>query len=159
MSKPDWLPPLIKLSDYGGNWQRYEDAIFAEFYRDFIENRAHFRGLPVRLGKGPMYKGKELSFWHSISEGRTENERTPALERCERIRWIRALIDHSDDLRVRVWHRVKARENRFYLWFEEKYLVVLGERSGYYLLITAFCTDWPHTKNKLRKEWRACRKN
>lgn len=159
MSKPAWLPPLMKLEDYGGNWQKYEDGLFEVFYKDFIENRPCFRGVVVRLKRGPLYKGKELSFWHCISEGETEADRVPALQRCERIRWIKALIEHSDDSAVRVWSRRKSREKRFYLWLDEEYLVVLGERKGDFLLVTAFCTDREHTRRRLLKEWKTCRKD
>jgi len=51
----------------------------------------------------------------------------------------------------------KRREWRTYLWLNEEYLVVLGERRNYYQLITAFCTDRPHTIRKIRLERDAAR--
>lgn len=34
-----------------------------------------------------MADGKEATFWHMIQEGRIEEDRTPDIRRCERIRW------------------------------------------------------------------------
>ena len=82
---PDWLPELILFENYNGDWQRYEDAVYSRFYSDFIASRPTFQGLPVRITRN-LVKGKERGFWHLIQEGRVEEQRTPDLRRCERIR-------------------------------------------------------------------------
>jgi hypothetical protein len=149
---PDWLPPLIRLDDFRGDWKRYINEVFAIFHRDFIKSQPRFRGRWVRCRRDPIYDGKEAGFWHCVSQGQDEQNRVPDLRRCERIGWIRAVLGHLDDVCIGVWSCRKNREQRFYVWFDEAYLVVLGERKGYYQLITAFCTDSEHTKSKLRRE-------
>jgi hypothetical protein len=150
----DWLPPLILLADFGGIWGEYVEGVYAFFRRDFIESRPYLDGLPVSCRRDPVDLGKEAGFWHCISEGRDEDERTPDLRRCERIAWVRAVIEHGSDRRVQSWVVRKNRDERRYLWFNETYLVALGARGRYWQLITAFQTDREHTRRKLRKEIR-----
>jgi hypothetical protein len=153
----DWLPSLIQLEDYDGNWHKYIDAVFAIFYRDFIETVPKFAGKYVRCRRDPIVDGKEAGFWHCVSEGPDEDQRTPDLRRCEKIGWVRKVIEHANDADVDVWVQRKGREPRVHIWFQETYLVVLGDRGRYYQLITAFCTDREHTKQKKRRERDASR--
>ena len=149
---PDWLPPLVRLEDHGGDWKRYINEVFAVFHRDFIQSQPQLDGRWVRCRRDPLFDGKEAGFWHCISEGIDEANRMPDLRRCERIAWIRAVLEHADDGRVDVWEHQKQRDQRMYLWLGESYLVVLGRRKGSYQFITAFCTDREHTRRKLRRE-------
>lgn len=150
---PDWLPGLLLLDNYSGSWQRYEDEVYSRFYRDFIESRPVFQGLPVKVTK-QLVRGKERNYWHLIQEGRIEEDRIPNLRRCERIGWIRAIIQHSDDSRIKKWSKKVRRRTRHLLWFEEaEYLVVLEKRSNSWILWTAYCTSREHTKRRLRKEY------
>jgi hypothetical protein len=148
----DWLPSLIRLEDYGGDWKKYINAVFAIFYQDFIETQPTFQGKWVRCRRDPMYDGKEAGFWHCVSEGANEDQRTPDLRRCERIGWVRKVIEHANDAHVDVWVQRKGRDDRIHIWYREAYLVVLGDRGQLCQLITAFCTDREHTKRKKRQE-------
>ncbi|MBN1589097.1 MAG: hypothetical protein JW888_06255 [Pirellulales bacterium] len=153
----DWLPSLIRLEEHDGNWDKYVNAVFAIFYRDFIEAQPKFQGKWVRCRRDPIQDGKEAGFWHCVSEGPDEDHRTPDLRRCERIGWVRKVIEHAHDADVDVWTQRKGRDQRIHIWLRESYLVVLGERGRYYQLITAFCTDREHTKRKKRQERDASR--
>jgi len=150
---PHWLPELLLFEDYGGCWQRYEDEVYSKFYTDFIASKPFYEGMQVEITKN-LIKGKERSFWHCIQEGRVEEERTPDLKRCERIAWIRAIIEHSSEPTIKKWQNKKGRNTRQLLWFEEaEFLVVLEKRAKTWLLWTAYCTTWKHTKDRLRKEY------
>jgi hypothetical protein len=74
---PDWLPPLVLLSDHGGYWHRYLDALYAWFKQDFIDSKPVFQGRRLGLKRHPMTDGKEATFWHMTSEGQDEENRTP----------------------------------------------------------------------------------
>ena len=100
-----------------------------------------------------MYDGKEAGFWHCVSSGPDEQNRTPDIRRCERISWIRAIIENYKDALIRTWKRKKKSDLRVYIWFNENYLVVLGERRKHVQLITAFCTNRSHTIRKLKREY------
>jgi hypothetical protein len=149
-----WLPPLVFLDDYSGNWDSYLEALYCFFKQDFIEIRPKFRGHSLSLKRHPVIEGKEATFWHIISEGKEEAERIPDLRRCERIRWPRPIIEHSEEITVKIWKRPKNGDQRIYLWLERQdYLVVLSERRGYLLLWTAFYIAYPHQRRKYQKEY------
>lgn len=157
MNEPDWLPELIPLS---GDWSAYVEEVFDVFERDFIKPRARFRGLEVRLRWMPEYQGKPSAFWHLIQEGKIEEERTPDLRRCERIAWLRAILDHSADPKVKIWENERRGsggvQKQVLLWLEEQdFIVILGIRDGYYLLLTAYPTNFAHTRRKLLLEYEA----
>jgi hypothetical protein len=65
MGDYSWLPKLVLLSDYEGNWQTYENAIYEVFRMGFIDSKPAFRGRKLNLKKNPMEKGKEATFWAS----------------------------------------------------------------------------------------------
>jgi len=157
----DWLPSLIELSDYGGRWDAYESAVYQTFRHDFIDSQPTFQGKNVGTRIHPKHKNKEYAFWHLIQEGNIEEERTPDLRRCERIGWIRAIIEHVNDPDVKVWDNTRGKDHRTLLWLEElDFLVILGwRRQGYWMLITAYPTDRNHTRRKLLKEYNSCKKS
>lgn len=162
-SPPDWLPPLIRLDDCGGNWNRYIDEVFAVFHRDFVASQPQLDGCWVRCRRDPLYEGKEAGFWHCVQEGADEEQRTPDLRRCERVGWIRAIIEHAGDPTVDRWPNRRGSDMRFLLWWKEEFLVVLGERTRkrdgfrYFQLITAYCTTEEHRRRRLRQERDAAR--
>jgi len=149
-----WLPALAMFEEYGGDWDRYLDALYAFFKRDFIESKPAYNGVTLALKRHPVIQNKESTFWHIISEGNSEADRLPDMRRCERIRWPRPVIEHSADLSVKIWTNERRGEKRICLWLEDaEYLVILAERNGYILLWTAYVVDQEHTKRKLRKEY------
>lgn len=140
MPTDDWLPPLMEFNDYGGDWKVYLEAIYAAFKSDFVISKPSFRGRRLGLKRYPEYDGKEATFWHMISEGSVEEERTPDFRRCERIRWPRPLIEHEAEPEVLVWTESRAsNDDRIHIYLpDERYLVVLADRGNYILPWTAF---------------------
>jgi hypothetical protein len=137
--KIDWLPPLVLLEDYGGNWGQYLNVLYKFFEEDFIDSAPTLGGMKVVLKRHPVEKGKEATFWHLISEGKSEEDRLPDLRRCERVRWPRPIIEHYDQPAIKFWVNERGGEKRICLWFEEEeYLVVLAKRHGYVILWTAY---------------------
>ncbi len=152
--KPSWLPDLVLFKNYGGDWPRYLDALYEFFKKDFIESSSTFEGRRLGLKRHPLSQGKEATFWHMITEGADESTRQPDMLRCERIRWPRPIIEHPSHRAVKMWKNVRGTETRICLWLESlEYLVVLADRKGYLLPWTAYVTDKPHTKRKLKKEF------
>ncbi len=155
----DWIPPLELLRDYDGDWEKYFHAIYTFFEQDFVKNRPTFRGVKLQLKRHPVIEGKEATFWHLISEGRIEVDRTPDLRRCERIRWARPFIENDKEPLIKIWSNNRNGEKRICLWLEEvEYLVILAKRSDYILPWTAYTTPQPHQKRKLQKEYEAFKK-
>jgi len=156
---PTWLPPIILLSDFGNDWDRYSEALYAAFCEDFKNRPISFRGRPLGLKRHPLMAGKEATFWHFITEGKFEAERIPDIRRCERIGWPRPIIEQADDPAVKVWENERSGERRTCLWLEEEdYLVVLAVRQGYLLPWTAYLVTQEHRKRKLMREYETWRK-
>lgn len=152
--EPDWLPPLVPLSNYGGAWGPYLDTIYNYFKQDFVTNKPVFQGRRLGLKKHPKTQGKEATFWHMIQQGPVEEDRIPDLRRCERIRWPKPIIEHDADKAIKVWKNRRGREQRICLWFEQKnYLVVLADRGEYILPWTAYPVERPHRQRKLQREY------
>lgn len=156
-----WLPPLILLNHYGGDWEAYCEAIYDHFCKDFLgSNPPVFRGMPVRLKRHPVEQDKEATFWHFISEGAVETDRTIDFRRCERICWPRAFIDNVNDPALKVWDQEIRGEVRTHIWCEEHgYLLVIANRSGFVLPWTAYSVTRDHERRKLEKRWEANRRN
>lgn len=150
----DWLPPLVLLTDFGGNWDRYLEEIYQYFWRDFVDSRPQLGGKRFALKRHPLLEGKEATFWHLITSGPLEDERLPDLRRCERVRWPRALIEAVGSVRVRWWRNERQGEARVVISLTDfSYVTVLADRGSYVLLWTAYCVEQEHRREKLRKEW------
>jgi len=151
----NWLPPLLTLKEFGGDPVAFLEAIYQIFRKDFIESRPIFRGQPVGHKRHPLIKNKEATFWHIISEGETEAERLPDLDRWSRIRWPRPIIEGCDAMGLRFWlEKRNGNEIRPHIALEDfSYLVVLAERKGYILFWTAFYLKRSHERENLRRRY------
>lgn len=156
---PSWLPALITLADYGGNWDQYFEVIYKLFCEDFISSCPSYPDKRFSLKRHPVVDGKEATFWHIISEGNVEAERLPDLRRCERIRWPRAIIESMETEDVRIWKnqrttRQRRNEDRILIALPDfSYLVVLADRGEYVMLWTAFYVERSHQRRKLQSEY------
>ncbi len=151
---PEWLPPLVLLSDCAGDWPQYLAKLYTFFKRDFVESTPSFQGRRIGLKRLPFVQSKEATFWHLISEGSEEDDRLPEMRRCERVRWPRPIIERDPNTEIKVWRNRRHGETRICLWVEDaEYLVVLAERREHILLWTAYPVKEPHRKRKLRKEY------
>ncbi len=151
---PEWLPPLVLLSDYGGNWNSYLEAIYSFFKTDFIDSNPHYGNFEIKLKKSPLREGKEATFWHLISSGQDEEERLPDLRRCERIKWPRPMIEAVRNGSVKTWRNKRRNEERIVIALDDfSYVVILAERKQHILLWTAYCVEQEHRRRKLRKEY------
>ncbi|HPR22574.1 MAG TPA: hypothetical protein PK991_07730 [Candidatus Sabulitectum sp.] len=155
-----WLPNLVRLEDWGGEWQPFLEHIYSLFRHDFIETAPIWPRKRVGLKRHPISKGKEATFWHFIQEGAMEDERTPCLHRCARIQWPRALIDvfpdrkpiSSDPIK---WWKNRRGSNAFFVisLVDFSYLHVIADRGEYVLPWTAYCVERNHQRRKLWKEY------
>ena len=152
-----WLPPL-EICDNLANWKPYEDKIYQIFLDDFVYLSPSYLGNNVRIRKHPIIDGKEEAFWHVTCQDYShDNNRKPDTRRCERIRWIRKIIENHDcNIEecvfcdgIKVWSEERKNIRTHILFENERYMVVLEPRAKYYLLITAFYLE---CDNALRKK-------
>lgn len=150
----NWLPCLVEY--LAGNWEDYVKIIYRYFENDFIKTKPMFQGCTVNHRHKPKDEdGYHAAFWHLVQEEDTVIGRVPNIRRCERIRWPRPIIEHEAEDAILVWESVRKNKTNICLFFEEKdYLVVLGKRSSYVLLLTAYPIEHANRKEKLLKEYR-----
>jgi hypothetical protein len=153
------LPDLILLEDYGGNFSRYNDAVYAVFINDFIMNRPEFRGKRLRLKKHPVIDHKEYTYYHFTHSGNIETERIPDIRRMERIGYPKPIIESSYHEKIRVWRNKRGTSERILLLHEEeKYLVILEDRQDYILPWTAYYVEDNSRLRKLLSEYQSYNK-
>ncbi len=158
----DWLPPL-ELQQPTESDADYENRIYQIFCSDFCPSRVQFDNLPVIARRSPMVNGKLQSFYHVTTWGNNQTNRSVDKKRQERIRWIRAFIEHADcqphgcdecegmKLWIVPFHgkpRIKI------LLSEEKYVVILEKRADRVFLITAYFIDYDHRLEKMLAEYK-----
>jgi hypothetical protein len=142
-------PKLIGINEYGGDWERYKDALYDLFCADFIARKPVFRSKPVVLAERQKEGGKEKSFWHLISGG---GDSPPYIRRCERIGFCRFLIENADTDQARCWKRL--RERRVCIALPDfSYLVVLEERKTHWIFITGYYIESERKRQKHRKSF------
>ncbi len=156
----DWLPDLIVFSGKGFEIGEYFDFLYDYFKKDFIDEEPILKAKRVKIRSMPPSEGKEGMFWyltHDHPHGYTRDERwIPNLRRCERIRWIRALIEALEygAEEVVYWYKQFGREQRLHIALEDfSYFVVLTERESYFVLWTAFPADRRTTVDRKRREY------
>ena len=155
---PTWLEPLTRLEDFGGDPAAYIAHLFSIFERDFINSKPQFKGKSVLHDKANE-GGKPRAFNHiTTEEDRKTKQRGLSLRRCERIGWIKTIIEHADDPAVLVWQREQATKKKWamrtYLFLEQDdFLVVMQEIKYGHYLITAIYVDNPVQKQKHLKAY------
>lgn len=170
MSLPDWLPKLVLSSDFEKSWPKYEEGLFAVFKKEFISSRPNFEGKPVGFLSDPKTNNKPKTFWHIITEDldtfhKKEEDRIPVYSRCERISWIRPIIENCD-IRQKIYTWKESGKKGKKLtdtcvladFDEETYLIVLKETKRYFLLWTAYPIEETHQKKKLLNRYNAYQK-
>lgn len=158
----EWLPDLMLLEHSGGDWIRHVERLHQQFVADFVESKPAWPGKDVRLKRHPEHDGKSATFWHLISEGSTEADRTPDMRRCERIAWPRPIMEEFDDAvpattpcRILWWTELRGTETRYHLAADDfSYVVVVADRRDFVLPWTAYCVEHAYRREKLRKKWR-----
>ena len=146
-------PDLVSFNAFGGNWTAYEAELHRIFIAEIARARLQFGGIPIGCRRYPEAAGRWASFWHLVQEGRVEDDRTPDLRRCERIRWVRWVIENAAaHAEIDHWKNARGTQVNTLLWFREEYLVVLAQRQGYWLLKTAYCTEKSGRIAQLRRE-------
>lgn len=139
----DIIPSKIESSFFSNSIETYKEVLYQRFKADFIDRELFFNGKKVDIIHESYYEGKARSFWHIISEGSEDSNRTPISWRAEVIPWVRPLIQEgiSDCINYRYWikYHDKTKRNRHYIWCTAiSFLIILEDRDSFYKLITAY---------------------
>jgi hypothetical protein len=153
MPLPAWAGSLIELSDFGGDVEAYFTRLYEVFTADFITTPATFNGRPIIFDNRLGEKNRAECFWHVTSTEDPVDGRLPDMRRCERIEWIKQIIDNHTDPAVLKWETIRKGSVRTLLLLDEgNFLVVLANRSRNYFLTTAFYIEHASRKAKLMAE-------
>jgi hypothetical protein len=143
--------------DTAERWKIYIEALYGVYRRTLIEAQLTFRGFPIHCRRLPDATGKQVAFWHLVQEGYPEEHRTPDLERCRRLLWVSWVLQNAgQSVHIRVFPQTRRHGDKTWaLWlFEQDYVVILAERSSYYLLKTAFIVS-ASKQEEFARDWLA----
>lgn len=151
-----WLPPpRCRPGDVEGDIMAYLNQLWTYFREDFIESKPSFNGAPVGLMRAQSPDGKHQTFWHVVqTDNEGDGHRLYDPERASRVRWIRSLIEAAGrpDTNILCWVKKDRRGSRIHLTPPDlSYVVVIEERKGYYLLVTAYVVSYENRRDKIRR--------
>lgn len=148
------LPELMTLDSYENDWNIYIDAVYSVFKNDFILHTTYYDAMEIKLRIDPIERDKVATFWHLVSSGEIEEQRTIEIERCERIKWPKVFIENHYDDSFLVWENERRGKTNLCIYNPvNRYITVLGERSSYYILLTGYYVKENHRHKKLIKEY------
>lgn len=114
----NWLPKMLS------NDEMIKENAYKRFLLDFKQKKTYLNGLLVKINNN--YK---LTFDHLTTEGQGEN-RIHSISRCQRIPWIKALIEYANTDKARYWIE---KEDDIYVHYlalpDYSYLVVLKSNN------------------------------
>jgi hypothetical protein len=156
---PDWLPELAPVNPWTD--ATYE-MLYGIFCRDIRDHDLRYFGNNVWFFR-ELEDGKEKIFWHlttreikrkriprrkrkfySVGQIYIEPERLPDLRRCERLPWVKPLVEHPTDPEVLAWDYEEGdRTIKTYVWVRNYDFVVIMKKypDGQRRLITSFYVD------------------
>lgn len=162
------FPDLIELNDYNGNYDDYENALLEVYERDLWNSGLTFNGLNVvpRVHKRFELNGKSLdwTFVHFTSRGEIEEDRDLDLRRCERIGWVKPIIENASSDSVKIFENERRNKNNkpiksVVLWCEQANTKVVitklkGKKSEYYIITTFYLVNKQTKIDSLNKEYK-----
>ncbi|OFZ53762.1 MAG: hypothetical protein A2428_09295 [Bdellovibrionales bacterium RIFOXYC1_FULL_54_43] len=165
MTPTSWLPPLILAEHFDNDWIRFDRAVYDRFLKDLIHSCPQFRLKRFSINKTHKIDGREAIFWHLVSEGPIEKDRTMDPRRWERVPWIKPLIEEFPEARIRAWTNTRPHkkgggpEKRIVLAPTDfSYIVVFADKETYALLISAYAIEYEWRKEKLKREYQDWKK-
>lgn len=119
------------------------------FRQDLLNSSLTFCNLQLRVRRDlDPNTQMEVVFLHIITrEDKAQGIRIPEIPRCERVPWIRPMIDDYSAVGIESWRYLEGSGKiRWYLWAkQEDYMVILEEGRNCYFFVTSFCVDrWNH---------------
>jgi hypothetical protein len=161
------FPDLIELNDFGGDYVSYENALLEIYEADLWKGKITFNGLNVipRVHKRFELNGKMLdwTFVHFTSEGPDDANRNLDLKRCERIGYIRPIIENAHLDCVKVWENERLDKHNkpilsVVLWCENVYSKIVltkvkSNRGNYYVITTFYLINSENKIKKHKKEY------
>lgn len=168
---PDWLPEIVAVNPWSD--ATYE-MLYKIFCRDIRDHNLRYIGHNVWIFPD-MEDGKEKIFWHLTTreckrekiprrkqkfypEGQqyTQPGRMPDLRRCERLPWVKPLIEHPSEPEVLAWdYKEGDRTVKTYIWIKDYDFVVIMKKypGGKRRLVTSFYVDETYKREDFERKY------
>lgn len=167
----DWLPEMASVNPWK---EATYEMLYEIFCRDIRDASLKYAGHDVWIFP-TMEDRKEEIFWHLTSRKKkaekiprrkrkffpveqedTERERLPDLRRCERLPWVKPLIEHLTEPEVLAWNYEEGDKTiKTYVWMQDYDFVVIMKKfpDSKRRLITSFYVDSEHKKNDFLRKY------
>jgi len=120
------------------------DHLYGVFTRDFKNSRPTIDNRHVWFFQD-MDDGKERIFWHlTHRKDRISDVRLPDPRRCERLPWIRSMIEHCYDPELLFWDYIEDDKSiGSYLWLKSQQFIVIMRKypDTQRRLVTSYFVD------------------
>ena len=168
---PEWLPDMLCVNPWT---EKTYDMLYKVFCQDIRDNNLIYMSNKVWIFL-EMEDGKEKIFWHLTTryvkikkiprrkrkfypeeQTHDEEERLPDLRRCERLPWVRALIEYSSEPNVQAWDYEEGDLIiKTYIWLKDFDFVVIMKKysNGTRRLITSFYVDKPYKQKDFERKY------
>lgn len=155
MSTPSWLPALFNVNPWD---QTTYESLYGIFHNDFIANKTHHDKTYVNFSR-TKEDGKEKIFWHVTTRDDKQNgERLPDLRRCERLPWLKPILESPVRAEILVWEYTEGDGAiKTYVWVKDHDYVAIMKKTnkGGLILLTAYWLEYNNAKKKLRRKYDA----
>lgn len=155
MSILSWLPKLFNVSPWDHTTY---DLLYEIFHNDFIASKTYHYKIPVGFSR-EKEDGKEKTFWHiTTRENKHNNERLPDFRRCERLPWLKPILENPTRPEILAWEYTEGDGTlKVYVWLKDHdYVAIMKKtRKGSLILLTAYWLEYSHAKKKLMKKFDA----
>jgi hypothetical protein len=170
---PSWLPPIIKFDDtLCSSLDEYLCDVFGQFQTNWQTTPLLLNGKPVIYdGTTKNALGYPEGFWHIMSHKSPHTtQRIPDFIRCERILWLRAIIEGYNWQEPLISLHTEPKKNkrgktvyRDHLFLDIEnfcHLVILEQEAHAYFLVSSFpigegskkCMHYSQRKKRPRKQ-------
>lgn len=157
---------LLECDDFD-KFGLYEEEVYNIFLELYEKGELIFRNIRITMKHYPPDYNERSGFYHLTCENYdqtgNEEDRIPNLDRYKKIKWAKQLISYCDEngcVNFLVWENERKGKPNILLYCKDiDYLVVLGKRKDYLMLVTAYPIQYDNKRDKLMKEYAAYKAN
>src|SRR5262245_1290201 len=127
MIMPSWLPPLFKVNPWDHTTY---NLLYNIFHADFVVNKTQYCKKYVNFSR-TIENGKEKTFWHlTTREDRISKQRLTDFRRCERLPWLKPILENSDDPEILAWEYMEGNGAiKIYVWLKDHDYIAIMKKN------------------------------
>lgn len=167
----DWLPDIVKVNPWT---QDTYDTLYDIFCMDIRDYDLRYIGNSVWIFRG-MEDGREQIFWHlttrsvkkikiprrkrkfyPVEQKYIDEDRYPDLRRCERLSWVKALVEKADEREILSWDYEEGDSTiKTYIWLKDYNFTVIMKKysDNKRRLVTSFYVDKSYIRKGFERKY------